>query len=251
MNKILVLGILISLSSIIYSNDINKALIDAVMDGNLKAVKSLIKKGADANTIDSTSESTILHIASYKGYTEIAKLLIDNGANVNAEAYGYTTPLMTASQMGHLEIALLLIKNKADINATDEYNRSSLVFAYENEHLEVVKLLIDSYATNPKAYGYTTPLHIVVFSGSSSYVKLAKYLIDNGADINSKTSKGYEPIHFAAMGGSPSLIKFLIDNGADVNAKTNEGKTPLDLASEWGYIEASNFLSNISATSVK
>ena len=131
MNKISVLGIFILLSSISYGNDIDEALIKATENGDLKTVKSLIKKGADANTIDSTSESTILHIASYKGYTEIAKLLIDKGANVNAEAYGYTTPLHSTSKEGHLEMAKLLIKNDADINATDEYNRSALIFAYE------------------------------------------------------------------------------------------------------------------------
>lgn len=52
MNKILILGILLSLTSISYGEGINEALTLAVMNGNLKEVKALIKKGADVNFYD-------------------------------------------------------------------------------------------------------------------------------------------------------------------------------------------------------
>lgn len=63
MNKILILGMLLLLTSISYG----EALAEAVMNGNLKEVKALIKKGADVNFYD-RSDSTPLHIASYNGH---------------------------------------------------------------------------------------------------------------------------------------------------------------------------------------
>ena len=61
---------------------------------------------------------TALMNASQNGHTEVAKLLIENGAVVNkAENDGWTA-FMSASRNGHTEIVKLLIENGADVNKT-------------------------------------------------------------------------------------------------------------------------------------
>ena len=70
----------------------NDQLFDAVKNGNLDQVKLLISNGANINA-ETTYKWTPLHYAASHGYLDIAKLLISNGANVNAENTFKWTPL--------------------------------------------------------------------------------------------------------------------------------------------------------------
>jgi len=73
----------------------------------------------------------------------------------------------------------------------------------------------------------TTPLHIAVLSDQR---KVARFLIDKGADINApaKDEYGGTPLHWAAVLGRVEMAKQLIDAGANVNAMDENGYTPLD-----------------------
>ncbi|MDR0772988.1 MAG: ankyrin repeat domain-containing protein [Wolbachia pipientis] len=69
-----------------------------------------------------------------------------------------------------------------------------------------------------------TSLHHAVANGD---VKTAKYLIDNGADVDAQDRDGYTPLHYAAAGNYKELAKLLIKHGANVNAQDRDGHTPL------------------------
>jgi ankyrin repeat protein len=58
---------------------------------------------------------TALIYAARGGHTEIARLLVENHADVNKQ-YDGMTALMYAAQGGHFEIARLLVENRADLN---------------------------------------------------------------------------------------------------------------------------------------
>ena len=119
-------------------------LIEASKKGHTQIAKLLIHNGADVNV--ASMGGTALIWASYKGHTETAKLLIDKGADVNAvDKYG-DTALTDASYNGHTETAKLLIDNGADVNAADRTGETALMNAYKRGHLEVIELLIDSGA---------------------------------------------------------------------------------------------------------
>jgi len=97
------------------------------MSGNLKAVKSLISKGADVNKKAITGLTPLL-FAVEGGNLEVVKVLLDAGANVNATPrYGgslnktknnrHDSPLNEAVEKGHLGIIKVLIEAGADVNA--------------------------------------------------------------------------------------------------------------------------------------
>ncbi|MHC4528164.1 MAG: ankyrin repeat domain-containing protein, partial [Planctomycetota bacterium] len=89
----------------------------AAKDGNIEAVMKHISAGKDIN-IRSESGATLLIAASASGQTEIAKLLIEKGADVNLrEDVGGSTALLAAAFLGHTEIVEMLIDKGADVNA--------------------------------------------------------------------------------------------------------------------------------------
>jgi ankyrin repeat protein len=73
---------------------------------------------------------TCLHFATQEGHTEIAKLLIEKGAGVNAkDKYNENTPLHMAVQEGYTEIAKLLIEKGADVNTLNKDGNTPLHIA--------------------------------------------------------------------------------------------------------------------------
>lgn len=75
-----------------------------------------------------------------------------------------------------------------------------------------------------------TPLH---YAAAGNHVEIAKFLIDNGANINMKTgADGKSALHWAAFHGHLNVVELLISKGAQINDKDDDGNTALDLAKQ-------------------
>ena len=151
--------------------DIDKELLKACCNGNLKKVKQLLEEGADVNVKDEKGR-TALMFASWYSHKEVVKQLLEKGADVDAEDIYGKTALMYASEKGHKEIVELLksyeairdiaekllnacvigdlekvkqlLEKGADVNAREyEYGWTALMLAALNGHKEVVELLIE------------------------------------------------------------------------------------------------------------
>jgi uncharacterized protein len=87
--------------------------------------------------------------ATRKGDVAAVKQLLDQGADVNAKTRYNSTPLFFACDRGHLEVAKLLIERGANLNVKDNfYNASALSWAMSKKHDAIVELLIDK-GVNP------------------------------------------------------------------------------------------------------
>ena len=110
--------------------------------GQKEAVELLLEYGAEVNAAALNSQRVMpLHSAVAGQHFEIAKLLIEHGALVNAEQEGGFTPLHGACQNGQLEMVKLLLDHGADIHALSHEGRSALHFAREGSHTQVIELL--------------------------------------------------------------------------------------------------------------
>jgi ankyrin repeat protein len=87
--------------------------------------KALIECGANVNSQDASSQ-TPLHFASKFGYLDSARLLLDQGADLNALDNNHVTPLHLASEHGHLEIVQLLLLRGANHDSRDKDARTAL-----------------------------------------------------------------------------------------------------------------------------
>lgn len=103
-------------------------ILEASKNGDLATVKAILD--VDPNTVNCRDmdgrESTPLHFAAGYNHLEVVKLLLENGADIEAKDKGCLVPLHNACSYGHYEVAELLIKYGADVNAVDLFNFSPL-----------------------------------------------------------------------------------------------------------------------------
>ncbi|KAL3492817.1 ankyrin repeat-containing domain protein [Aspergillus germanicus] len=94
-------------------------------------------------------------------------------------------------------------------------------------HYEAVDVLLKSQKVDVNAFSQrgTTPLFLASFNGDA---KVAKLLIDNGANVEARNKKGRTALHIAAKHDRNVEILFVLLNaGADLNGADHQGDTPL------------------------
>jgi cytochrome c len=148
---------------------------DLVKKGDVAAVTSALDKGAAINEVDGLSA---LYIACEDGNVELARLLIDRGADVNLPVSWQRTPLYAAVNGGHADIVKLLLDNGANPNQVSKGQ---------------------------------TPLHLAAENGC---LQCVISLVDAGADVNALTSQRSPPIHFAKLNGHDDVATYLQNHGA-------------------------------------
>lgn len=116
----------------------------AMYEGNVKKVTKLLNEGEDINQ-NSTVNAPIVYAAGH-GQFDIVRLLIERGANVNAQSStpnGSYTTLMHAIRRRNDDIARLLIEKGANLNAIDAEGLSALGWAAIKDNDPMINLLID------------------------------------------------------------------------------------------------------------
>ena len=162
------------------------SVVEAAMQGNKDAVRTLLKQGADVNTAQGDG-MTALHWAAQKGDLELAQTLLYAGANIRATTrVGGYTPLLIASRNGHAALVDALLAGGADPNLATSNGATPLMMAAQGGNADV-----------------------------------AKALIAKGADVNAKEKvKNETALMIAASYGRADVIRALTAHGADLEGTT-------------------------------
>lgn len=99
---------------------------DAAGSGDLDALQKHIDYGTDLNDKERGNGGTPLIVAAFLGRTAAAKLLIENGANLEVKNNDGSTPLHVAAFFAHPDVVTLLLESGADINARDNLGQTPL-----------------------------------------------------------------------------------------------------------------------------
>lgn len=168
---------------------------------------------------------------------EVAKVLIDAGADVNARTtetepvycFAHTTGVTPLCLVGSAEVAVVLIDHGAKVNATDSEGRQPLHYqaalasslSSARGRLEVMEVLLANGGdVEALSKGRFTPLMAAAAGGNIDAMKL---LIQKGSKIDHQDDKGWTPLYYSASTGRWDAVRFLLENGADAAIRNNDG----------------------------
>jgi serine/threonine-protein phosphatase 6 regulatory ankyrin repeat subunit B len=212
----------------------NTPLMAAVETGSLDALKKLMALGADPMIRNSEIE-TALHIAAEKGAAEAAAQLLTH-AEVRRDINEYRTyregfsPLMTAAAHDRADIAKLLVEAGANPNQADNRKRNSLYIAVENGHVETAKALLALGADAVKSLRKNSDNAPLVHQiGDQNYAGMLAVLYRAGVDLNAADNNGQTALGKACEQIAPDKVKALLALGADPDLPNDMGRRPLDV----------------------
>lgn len=181
---------------------------------------------------------SILHQAAFYRSTTVTRLLLESGADVNAQSYEGIHPLHIlgileeddeSSNLSE-EVATLLLNYDADIEGRDNSGRTALHTAASFGSSKIALLLLKAGADiHAICYNERTALHY------STEAEMALFLLEMGADVNAKDCLGVTPLQFASFSRLNSdTVRVLCEYGADRRMRSKNGRVALHYAAVYG-----------------
>lgn len=209
-------------------------LMTACYMGNMELVKLFIEHGANINALSRNGnrrscKDTPLMYAVLMGRKDVVLFLLEKKADVNLKSEcGVITALHAASANGMIDLVKILLDAGADVNAqiTDPNKHmrweSALIYAVDYKHAPYNSV---SYYNG---YPYRARSDDVAVR---EQIEIARILLAKGAEVNIKREKdGRTPLMMACNNEHPEMVRLLLEKGADRNIRDNDGKTALMLA---------------------
>ena len=245
----------------------------AAMKGDGERVEALLAAGEDVNVAQGDG-STALHWAAHRNDPQMARLLIEAGADIGATTrVGDLTPLFMAAKNGNATIVELLLDAGAEADSTNTNGTTPLMLAAASGDVGTVELLLERDA-NVNARDDTQGQTALMFAASLGRTDAVRLLARSGADMDAVTKVteiikreyryiekqkdrnvrfegaknppvmgGMTALHFAAREGHLGVAKELVLGGANPNqVNAADGMSALTSAIINGNLDIAMFL---------
>ncbi|XP_075767317.1 ankyrin repeat and SOCS box protein 16 isoform X2 [Pelodiscus sinensis] len=203
--------------------------------GYRDCVKHLILQGAEVDAV--VGGKAAVHDSCIHQRAECAQLLLSYGADANVLTEEGLAPLHLCTSPETLRCAELLLEHGALVNLSTRDRRTTpLHVAAEHGLEEHVQLYLcygaglthrnreGETALNAACAGADKP------TKAGRYYRVAKRLLECGADAKTAGRKNHTPLHNACGNCHPRLVDLLLQHGAAVNVSNCAGYTPMDCA---------------------
>jgi len=187
-----------------------------------------------------------LSAAVYENDADAIRKLASDEAWKTPVAAGDSPPLVLASQLGHTDLCRLMIELGADIEAKNGRGGTALQMGVVGKCSTThVKMLIDAGANIEAAnHDGFTAAHA---AAEIDHPELVTFLHSLGANLEAETNAGYRPIHIAAGLGHQAVAEALLKCKVDFEVPGN-GKSPLQIAKAQGKDEFAKWFAKATAT---
>ena len=207
---------------------------DPVREAKRTILKLLLEAGADPKKDDPAIVS-----AAASSETEMVHLLLEHGANPNAEQKGMGTAIGFAVMIGapFPLIQMLLAAGADPLRVTNPklpLGRSALSIAVQSKNKEVIDAILATLKPAELSEARHFELFHSLMRGDPAHVRRA---LDSGFKVNAKGPAGWTPLIRAAQSATPEIMAMLLDAGADLKARDEAGFTALHTAAEFGRTE--------------
>jgi len=220
-------------------------LMNAARNGDEPLVKALLNHHANVNTV--TAEGSALWWAVTRDKIEVAKMLIDAGADLVLK---YKTPpdpkkprlslMGEAARVGDLNLIDLLLDHDMDADARGDDGTTALMIAAERPKTDVLEVLLQKGAN----------ANLQNQAGETALMRAAKHdrpqaidlLHQVQARLDTTDLDGKTALIWAAMTRSSRAARALVDDGADFDIADRQGETALTWAGDCGLVEIVDLL---------
>lgn len=210
--------------------NMNKALIAAVKQGDSTQMAQLLQQGAAPDTTLDRDGNTVLMLAAEKGHLTIVEQLVQRGASIDQRnTKEQQSALFFACWNGHQDIARYLIEQGADVHTSKQGNRTTLMYAAHSNSTGIVNLLLDK-GVDINAANDVGLTALMYTDEDDTKLDAMRILLERGADINQTNSIGKTSLMRAVNLGSLGAAALLLEHGADPTLECDEGFDLLALA---------------------
>lgn len=197
---------------------------------DIAAIDQMAKEGFDFNSKDSLGNPVLYYVLAQNADLNVARKVIEYGADVNAPAANGMIPLnIASSKANELQLQIMMMRTLGlDIaNPEIQEELKKNLFLEMNRAIEMAQLLIESGADVNRQSSLGTPLMNAVTNAWNK--EIIEMLIKAGADLNIKDKDGKTALFYAAASGNEDIATLLIKSGADTQIRNNKGELYLDV----------------------
>jgi uncharacterized protein len=191
--------------------DNGRTLLEAAARGDVGTLQPLVAAGISLETVNAAGETPLL-LAVKNDHLAAASLLIAAGSNINAQAANKDSPWLLAGALGRTEMLRRMIPKGPDFSLRNRFGGNALIPACERAHVETVKLLLTTNidVNHVNNLGWTCLLEIVILGeGGPRHLKVAKLVLDAGADPNIADKDGVSPLAHARRKGQTAMARLI------------------------------------------
>lgn len=203
--------------------------LNAVKQGDGPSVAESLRQQPELISVVDEYDKTALHWAAEKDHAEIARTLLDAGADIEAKTNWGDTPLKWAATLGSARVADLLL------------GRGAKGFTL---HVAAALGKLDDVKTMSESTADPSDVSQAMYSAArNGHTEVVRYLLDRGAAIDTKGFFGGTGLHWAAINGHRETVELLISRGADLKIRDEQfDSTPEGWADEGGHADIVNLL---------
>lgn len=219
--------------------ELDRHLVLAAQEGDLKKMKQLIKEGADIDGRDA-SEDTPLIGAARENQLEAVKFLLKEGADRTlVNGLSKTALIVALSDHASDEVSLALIAPDAALNAVDMHGNPAAYYAAQYGHPKVLEALAKAGADMSKAGKHgTTPIMIAVALDQADAGRtLLSEALAPLIGIDKQDDRGATVLALAIENKRSIFAMSFIALGANADLKDKQGRTPYAIAEATGQAD--------------
>jgi ankyrin repeat protein len=213
----------------------------------------LLKHGAEVNRLGKFNNN-LLHLAIRRDRFKLMGILLEHGADANAENNNGMIPLHILLESPNknegdvLNHVLLLLNHGADVNRRGKFHQTPLNLAIRRGWFKLAGILLEHGADSNAEDNEVTPLHVLSESeitDGGDALNIGPLLLKHGADVNRRDKDNETPLHFAMRWNQFKLAGILLEHGTDSNAENNDGMTPLHVLLESQITDEGDVLNDV------
>jgi ankyrin repeat protein len=172
---------------------------------------------------------------------EIARILLEAGADPRARTRYGITPAALAASHGNAAILGLLLDAGVDPNSTSHQGQTALMSAALNGNPDAIRLLLDRGAE----VDAVEPLRgqtALMWAAGEGNAEAVDLLVGAGADVEATSNGGFTALLFAILNDEVTAARALLEHGADANAAAPDGTSALNMAAVNAHYDVASVL---------